>query len=323
MTTACFDIDAFIASAGWGGAQIENLPADFSSRRFMRLQRGAGMPLLAILMEADADQKTPQFVALAELLRGMGISAPEIYAAKPEAGLVLMEDFGDANFGRMLDKGARAEPFYLRAAEVLVQLHKNFTPEMTAKLDLPVFNAALFAKQAEFAVDYYLPFRLGRQPSVEDRETFAAAWSRALQPVDGWPQSLMLRDYMLDNLMQLDGDEDWRATGVLDFQDAGLGPLPYDIASLCECVRRDQRADWLEKMIAFYHARHPIMPIDALRSACHILSAQRHTRILGIVARRAEKQQMLPRIENYLKNLLQDEALLPVRQWFEERRLLV
>jgi aminoglycoside/choline kinase family phosphotransferase len=302
-------VAAFLDKAGWGGARVTPMRADFSPRRYARLERGDGRH--AILMQADADQKTPQFVALSGLLRGMEISAPEIYAASPDQGLVLMEDFGSRNVGALLDAGAEPLPLYRRATEVLARLHQCEEPKSPLQRDelqLPLFNAALFVEQAELFLDEYIPFALNRVATAGEREDFRAAWLEALKPVEALPQTLMLRDFMPDNLMDLPERAGWRSVGVLDFQDAGIGPVAYDLASLCEAVRRDGGPERLDEVLTHYHRLNPAIEPETLRRACHILAAQRHTRILGLIARKPEKQAFLPHVQGYLGSLLKDKA---------------
>ena len=307
----------FLEAHGWGTARQQPLQADFSTRRFFRLSRPDGEPRSAILMMAAAEQKTREFAAIAALLRQAEISAPEIYAVAPELGLTLMEDLGDANIGRALDQGREAWPFYRRAAEMLAHWHRAARLEPSAVEGLPVFNAALFTEQVGL-------FIADDAPAQEAKESFAAAWLSALTPLDALPQTLILRDFMPDNLIDLPERRDWRGVGVVDFQDGGTGPLPYDLASLCEAVRRDGGAAMLEPVLAHYHARHPVMPLAELKRTCRILAAQRHMRILGIVARlardpaRRDKRAYLPRIAAHLQGMLQDEALRPVRKWCED-----
>ena len=110
---------------------------------------------------------------------------------------------------------------------------------------------------------------------------------------------------------------------MLDFQDAGLGPLPYDIASLCETVRRDGGLEIMDEVITCYAKQNPVMTLNELRSACRLLAAQRHMRILGIIKQLAEKQgrhdklAYIPRIWKTLHHLLQDQSLAPVKLWLD------
>jgi aminoglycoside/choline kinase family phosphotransferase len=325
MKDRALEITAFLEQTGWGDAFNTPLQADFSARQFARLVRGKDdMPRKAVLMDEDGD--STQFVDIARFLRTMDISAPEIYAEHAESGLVLMEDFGDRNFGRMIDAGDAAMPLYKRAMDMLVHLHKRFDKSAAEALDLPIFGGALFASQAELFIDYWIPFTKKREATREEGEGFREAWRQTLKLIERLPQTFMLRDFMPDNLMELSGREGWHSVGVLDFQDGGIGPLPYDIASLCEMVRRDTGGlEVMDELIDYYIEKAaPEMPKAELRSACRILAAQRHTRILGIIARialktgRQEKMAYTPRIRSYLNELLRDNALRPVLVWMED-----
>lgn len=314
-------VSEFLRDAGWEDAAATPLAADFSSRRFTRLERRTADPNHAVLMQATPNQKTPEFAALAALLRHAGLSAPMIYAVDEAQGLVLMEDFGDATFGALMDAGQAALPLYHRATDVLVQLHRTTAHASTGRPGLPVFNADAFTAQAELFLDFYFPRIQRRAATSDERERFRDAWQTTLKPLEAVPQTLMLRDYMPDNLMDLPEREGFRSVGLLDFQDGGIGPVAYDIASLCECVRRDVHPALLDDITAYYHVRNPVMPLDELRLACRILSAQRHVRVLGIVARLAQEQgrrdklALMPRIHHYLDCLLREKPLAPLHTW--------
>lgn len=317
------EIAAFLAEAGFADAEQFPVAADFSPRRYVRLVRGDNTR--AILMDADQDQKTFEFTAMAGLLRDLDISAPEIFAADIDRGLALMEDFGGGNFGARIDAGADLLPLYLRAADLLAHLHRNFTRESAGELDLPLFGGALYAAQAEFFLDYWFPHAKKREATRDEGEGFRATWKEALRGIEALPQSLTLRDFMPDNLMDLPQRAAWRSVGVLDFQDGGLGPIAYDLASLCEAVRRDGGDALLDPVLDHYCAlAKPALGKKELRAACRILAAQRHVRVLGVIARlaarekRPEKLVYAPRIWTYLGRLLGDEALRPVGAWMKQ-----
>ncbi|MDE2029849.1 MAG: phosphotransferase [Alphaproteobacteria bacterium] len=312
------EIAGFLERHGWGNADAQALPGDFSPRRYAWLAKPGGGT--AILMDADIGQKTPAFVALAGILRAHGLDAPEIYAAEAARGLVLMQDFGNRTVGAAIDAGEDAEPYLLRAADGLAKLHGSFAPADVTGLDLPLFDAALFAQQAELFLDAWLPFAKKRDATENERADFRDTWLAVLRPFDKMPRSLLLRDFMPDNLMDVpDG-----RLGVLDFQDAGIGPVAYDIASLCEEVRRDGMFARLPVVIGHYieQAQSPVAQNDLLR-ACTVFSAQRHTRILGIVAQlalrqgRRDKLAYVPRIQNHLRRVMAEPCLAPVRAWME------
>jgi aminoglycoside/choline kinase family phosphotransferase len=316
MTARPLEIAAFLELHGWNDAQTQALDGDFSTRRYARLVKNTGQS--AFLMDADAVQKTPQFILVATVLRGLGLKAPVIYADDAPEGLVLMEDLGTRNVGALLDAGEPPLPYLLRAVEVLAKLHRDFNKEHAETLNLPVFDTKRFADQVELFLDSYFPVSAGREASEEERQEFRAAWETILQPLESLPQSLLLRDFMPDNLMDLpDG-----SLGLLDFQDAGVGPVAYDLASLCEEVRRDGGITLLPDVITHYikESQSSLSHADLLQ-ACTVLSAQRHMRVLGIIVRlskrtgQCNKFRFLPRIRQHLERILNEPYLLPIKQW--------
>ena len=315
------EIAGFLAQHKWDDAQQVAFEADFSPRRYARLIKPDGRH--ALLMDADPDQKTPHFVRIDKVLRQLDISAPEILAADPRAGLVLLEDFGDRNIGKMLDEGQDPVTFFHRAVNVLAHIHRNFKTDMIQDMDLPSFDASRFSDQASLYLEAYFPLQAERPATADERQTFLEAWNKALSILADLPMSLLLRDYMPDNLMDLPEREGIKNLGVLDFQDAGVGTIAYDLASLTEVVRREGREEMLEDVIDFYcQQMNPACGRDMLLTAATALSAQRHTRILGIVVRlaqkgRSDKLAYLPRIRHHLISRLHHPVLQPVSDWFK------
>jgi len=304
--------DAFIEKAGWAGASAAPLAGDFSTRRFARLCKEGKT---SILMEAEADQKTDQFVFIDGLLRGAGLSAPEIYASDVPAGLVLMEDFGDGTMGDKIAVGAAPLPFYEIGTDALIALHERVRPETLPEEKLPLFNAAFFADFATLRhIDLYFPYKHGRAATKGEREGFTAAWLEVLSFVDSLPRTLVLRDYMVENLMDLPAREGPARAGLIDFQDAAIGPIAYDLASLCEHCRRVPPPDILSFVLGRYGKARPGVPLADLRRAVFVLLAQRHARTLGNFIR-FQRFDVVARVEAALAEALKDEALAPVAKW--------
>ena len=310
------EIESFLHDAGWGDASIHYLAADFSSRRYLRLTRTAGASAdTCILMASQKNQKTEEFVQIAALLRRLGLAAPDIYASDVVRGLVLMEDFGDQPVGKNLDAGAAREPYDRRAAETLAKVHGSFQQPMLGALKSPLYNAALLTDQATLFLDHYFPSVFHRQAGARERSVFVEAWHSVLSPLDALPRSLVLRDFMPDNMMDLPAPVMGQSCGLLDFQDAGIGCIAYDLASWCEDVRRDGGLERLESVVSSYHALNPVVSLPDLITAARIFAAQRHTRILGILVKLG-RDEMIPRVWRTVQFLLRDDALAPVRRWF-------
>ncbi|WP_246148981.1 aminoglycoside phosphotransferase family protein [Skermanella pratensis] len=321
MTTRDDTIAGFLADHGWGDAGRTPLAGDASARRYVRLHRGTESILL--MDSPNPAEDVIPFVAIARLLRGLGLSAPGIVAERPGAGLLLIEDFGDSTFTRLMDRGADPADLYRLAVDALIALHRRFDPARALSPALPRYDAALFIEQVMLLADVYVPAALGRDATAEERADLERAWWSVVPEAVGLGTSLMHRDYHVDNLMRLDGRPGASACGLLDFQNAGLGPIGYDLVSLLEDARRDVPADLAAAMLDHYLDAFPDLDRAAFRRSCAVLGAVRHTRIVAVFARlhlrdgRPEYLRHLPRVWRLLEAKLQHPALAHVRDWFD------
>jgi aminoglycoside/choline kinase family phosphotransferase len=313
-------IQRFLDQAGWGGVPRRPLAGDASFRRYERLEDSNGRR--AVLMDAPPPHENVQpFLAIARLLRGLGFSAPEIIAEDTEAGLVLLEDFGDSTYARAISAGAAEEPLYALAVDLLIALHRRF--ETAQWVGVPPYDDERLLTEAALLVDWYLPAISGKPAEPKLREEYLALW-RALLPVARQvPASLVLRDYHVDNLMLLPGREGLAACGLLDFQDAVIGPRSYDLVSLLEDARRDVARDLAEAMVARYLAAFPELDPATFRASYAVLGAQRNCKIVGIFTRLCKRDgkpiylQHIPRVWRLIEQDLQHAALTPVALWLD------
>ena len=300
-------VSAFLAEAGWGEAQREPLAGDASFRRYVRVRRGGGT---AMLMDAPPPEEDVRpFMAVAARLTELGLSAPRVDRADPAHGLLLLEDFGDDTFTRLLDNGESERALYTLATDALIALQRR--PD--AADGFPAFGEDMFVAGAELLLDWYLP-------AATDRDGFRTAMRQVLAPVLEGPGTLMLRDFHVDNLVRLDGRTGAAACGLLDFQDAAGGPPAYDLASLIEDARRDVDEGVRAAVLARYRAAFP-GAADLERDVA-VLGAQRHIRVLGTFMRLARRDgkpgymRHLPRLRRMLERNLAHPALEPLAAWF-------
>jgi N-acetylmuramate 1-kinase len=309
----------FLAAAGWGHAARRTLAGDASFRRYDRLE---APPFRAVLMDAPPPQEDVRpFLAVARLLRGLGLSAPGILAEDIEAGLLLLEDFGDATYTRLLAEGAAEEPLYALAVDLLVALHRDFAT--AAATHVPPYDEARLLTEAALLVDWFLPAITGRPTDPALRQDYLDLWRGLLPVARALPDSLVLRDYHVDNLMLLDGRDGIAACGLLDFQDAVIGPVTYDLVSLLEDARRDVPPALAAAMRARYLAAFPALDRDAFAASYAVMGAQRNCKIVGIFTRlwkRDGKPQYLPhipRVWRLIEGDLAHPALEPVKAWLD------
>jgi tRNA threonylcarbamoyl adenosine modification protein YjeE len=269
------------------------------------------------------------FVAIANGLRSRGFSSPAIHHADIEAGLLITEDFGSAGFV----EGDPPEPIaerYEVATDLLVELHREPLPDtlpLVPHVDysIPIFDVDALLVEAGLMLEWYLPDR-GVQPSGDLRLEFAAMWRELLQKSSASATTWVLRDFHSPNLIWLSERTGIARVGIIDFQDAVLGPGAYDLVSLLQDARVDI-SEQFELTLFTRYIKSRRMADDNFDAADFaslyaIMSAQRNTRLLGTFARlnrRDGKPQYLrhqPRIWSYLNRSLAHPALSPVRDWY-------
>jgi len=304
---------AFLDTTGWGGVPPVPLTGDASFRRYYRLGRNGNS---AVLMDAPPPQEdVGPYVVVAALLRELGFSAPEVLAEDRDKGFLLLEDFGDDTYMRLLARGADEPSLYALAVDTLVALQRVAEPRGTP--ELPPYDTARLLGEAALLVDWYKPLDRGL------REEYLALWRAVLPDAIVSPPTLVLRDYHVDNLMLLPDRPGVRGCGLLDFQDAVTGPPSYDLVSLLEDARRDIPARLHEAMTERYLAAFPALDRPAFLRSAAILSAQRNCKILGIFTRlwkRDGKRQYLehiPRVWRLLEADLRHPALGPIAGWLD------
>ncbi len=337
-------IRAFLDQAGFGAAERRRLKGDASTRIFERLTRGEqtfvfmnaptrpdgppvrhGKPYSAI---AHLAEDTVAYVAIAAALREYQISAPVILHADTDRGLIVMEDLG----AEQIVAGEPPGPIVARyeaALDLLLSLHRRPSPELLAApygdYRLPRYDMEAFLIEAELLLDWYLPY-LQAPARESERAAFASLWRQALAPALDAPMTFVLRDYHSPNLLWLKDRADLARVGVLDFQDAVIGPAAYDVASLLQDVRVDI-PESLEIALLSRYVRSRLASEERFDAASFAqlyatLAAQRATKVLGIFARldqRDGKPQYLrhiPRIWGYLQRSLAHPALAPLKAWY-------
>jgi len=303
----------FLAASGWAGADILPLAGDASFRRYFRVVTGDRS---AVLMDAPPPHEDPRpFIAVAEWLASVGLSAPQILARDLERGLLLLGDFGDWRLREFLDEDPdREEELYALATDVLVHLHQH-----SPMPGLRPHGLDQWLEELGLFTEWYCP-AVGLEV---DAVAYEAAWRDVLAPVadDGLGPVTVLRDYHAENVMLVDGLEGVGRFGLLDFQDAVAGHPAYDLASVLEDARRDVPEAIEGAMIARYVAAtgHG----DQFERAYWALAAQRNTRILGVFTRlwqRDDKphyRRFQPRMWGLLERDLAQPSLAPVRAWFD------
>lgn len=344
-------IRRFLESVGRRGAQRCYLLGDASPRAYETVRDGAGGS--TILMNAPRFKPGPvvrdgkpytqlahiaedvrPFVTLDGWLREHGFSAPEILAADIEDGLLLIEDFGRQ--GVLDEHGAPIAERYAAAIDVLAALHRQPVPNtieagVAGGYAVPPFDSTAMAIEVEQLLSWYVPWKLGNAPSQAIVAGFEAIWAELIARAQAAEHHLLLRDVHSPNLFWLPERAGAARIGLIDFQDAMIGPTAYDVASLVQDARVTIGEALQEELVVRYVAARAFdegFDAEAFRESLAIMGVQRLTKILGIFVRlkvrdgKAGYLRHLPRLEHYLATALCHPVLHPLRDWYERSGIL-
>ena len=344
---------AFLCAAGLGAARREALTGDASTRRYERLFPASG-PSLILMDQPPALETRPcpptatdeeraalgynalarlaagrieAFVACAGYLRGLGLSAPEVIASNPTAGLAVLEDLGDDLYARLIEAGMDEAPLYEGAVDALVVLHADRPPAMLesegASWPLLTYDDLALKTAGELLLEW-LP-RL--HPALSFGEAAASEWEAIWAPVRArgvaGASVFCHRDYHAENLIWLPGRDGAARVGLLDFQDALIAHPAWDLSMLLHDARRDVSAERERACLARYLAAKPEVDAEAFMADFHALGALNIARMLGLFARLVARdgkpryRAFMPRLWNSLDRCLEDPAPVGLAVWLD------
>ncbi len=292
------------ASSDW-----QAITGDASFRRFHRVHTNDG-PL--ILVDAPpATENNGQYLRIANRWGAAGLAVPRVYAADLARGFFVVEDFGDLLFSRALEDAAgtstdavtpQADALYRRAIALLWRIQA-----LPADGTCPPYEMARFEMELGIFREWFLGAALARDPSAGESALLAHAEHTLLSCIAQQPHACVHRDWHSRNLLVLPSGE----LGIIDFQDALIGPYVYDLVSLLrDCYQR-----WPEDQVATWQA-HYLEGADSrfrdrasFQTDFDLTGMQRHLKAVGIFARLWKRDGRtgylgdIPRVLGYLRDV--------------------
>lgn len=295
---------------GLASDALQPASSDASFRRYFRIRDGERS---WIVMDAPPDHEDCRpFLAVAALLREAGLHAPQVHAEHLGQGFLLLEDLGDRTYLDALRSGTAPDPLYRAALGALCRLQA-----VAGAGQVPHYDSAKLRQEIELFPTWYLDRHLGRPLDTADRALWQRVTDTLLQACTSQGQVFVHRDYHSRNLMVCaDGP------GLLDFQDAVIGPVTYDPVSLLRDAYIDfdeaQQIDWLVRW--WEQARAEGLPVAQDFGVCYRdfewMGVQRQLKVLGIFARLHHRDgksaylDSLPRVLAYVQGACERYAEL-------------
>ncbi len=265
------------------------------------------------------------FVGVAEILREAGVRTPVIHDQDLEQGLLLTEFFGDEEV--IDDDRQPIAERYEVCVELLADLHcKTVSTEFQLTngdiYQVPQYDRDAMLIEVDLLKQWYLPEMAKPGASLKG---FEELWLDLIDKLTPVPKTLVMRDFHSPNLLWLGDEKGINRVGVIDFQDAVIGPEAYDLASLAQDARVNVSLE-LETHLLDYYCSLRNGEVDGFdeaqfRESYAIMAAQRATKILGIFVRldlrdgKPQYRNHIPRVRDYLNRSLNHPVLHPYGDW--------
>jgi len=303
-------LDTLADAHGFDPATLTPASDDASFRRYFRVC-GQGGDLIVMDAPPPHEDCRP-FVRVAQLLRQAGVNVPAVLAQDLTQGFLLLSDLGTHNYVQAIRAGlddAQLQVLYRQAIAALVRMQTAQTAGL-AVCDQPHLRQDL-----EVFTQWYVGHYYGVTLEVKEQEALAQCFSALTQDNLHQPRVLVHRDFHSPNLMLCTEARHGANPGVIDFQDALVGPITYDLASLVTDARTTwdeaQQLDWAVRYWEAARAAHLPVPDDfaEFHRACEWMSLQRNLRILGVFVRLCVRDGKpgylahLPRVLGYVRQV--------------------
>lgn len=270
---------------GFEQARAEPVSGDASFRRYFRVHKRGASSAPFIVMDAPPEHEDcVPFVNIARHWHQQGIAVPDLVEVDLEQGFLLLEDFGDRLMLAELDEQS-ADRLYGAALRELTLIQQADT----GNNPLPPYDAALLDREMALFPDWLLEQYLGMTLSNGERAMLDTAFALLRESALAQPEVTVHRDYHSRNLLIRPGTD---RPGVIDFQDAVIGPVTYDAVSLLkDCYIQWPEARLTRWLESFRQATGELglhrADRDTFRQWFELMGMQRHLKAAGIFARLA------------------------------------
>ena len=293
--------------------KLEQIRSDASFREYYRV---LDKNLLIMYAPKDKGESLVNFEKINKVLSSINLSVSKIYDADYQNDLLLIEDFGNDIFSTKLNH-SNEKDLYEKAINLLSIIHNNSDSEVH---NLKKYNFEILLNESQLFIEWYLEKHLKLNLNNSEKSEFQNILERQFNSLTLKQNSLVLRDFHVDNLIYLDDRDGINQLGLIDYQDALVGSSIYDFTSLIEDVRHPIQDDLKNSLVETFSK---LISVDQneLKRGISFYSIQRNLKIVGIFSRlkyRDDKKNYFPMIEvawGFIKNHLKNNEYKDLNNW--------
>jgi len=311
----------FLAKNGLADCTLKTIKSDASFRKFFRVQHKEKNKKFILVSSPPSKENNTEYIKTSKLFFKIGLSVPKVTDYDKKKGLFLIEDFGNNTYSKYLKDGFSEHKLYNLAVENLIYLQKNSYSFLKKKTK---YTNKKFIDEIKLFLLWYWPAIFKEKPKETIIYSFLKIWKDLLMIVMQSKQVIVHRDFHIDNLFFLKDRRGIQQCGIIDFQDAVVGPQAYDLVSLLEDARRNVNKRICNQMYTKFVNTLNKKDRQKFKKEYQILATNRHIKVIGIFTRlfiRDRKKEYLkhiPRLWNLLEKNLKSKHLLNLKLWFDE-----
>ena len=307
--------------SGINDFKLKPIKSDASFRKYFRVYiRNQKRNLLLV----DSPKKTENnlgYLKATNIFEKINLSVPKIISFNISKGSFLIEDFGINTYTNSLKNGESEYKLYNLATDILIYINNQ---SKNLKKKLPQYTNKKLIEESMLFLEWYWPAIHKNKPKKDVVNEFIKIWNNLLNKNLRTKKVLVHRDFHIDNLFFLKDRKGLKACGLIDFQDAVIGPTSYDLVSLLEDARRNVNKEVIFKMYNKFVRKLSKKQKEDFVKEYKVLATNRHLKVIGIFTRLCKRDKKnsylkhIPRLWKLIEYNLNFYSLSELNKWINE-----
>lgn len=301
--------------------RLKPIKSDASFRKYFRVYIKNQKENLLFVNSPKKTENNLGYLKTTKIFQKMDLSVPKIINFNISKGIFLIEDLGTNTYTNSLKNGESEYKLYNLATDILIYINNQ---SKNLKKKLPMYSNKKLIEEVSLFLEWYWPAIYKNKPKKDVVNEFVNIWNNLLNKNLMTKKVLVHRDFHIDNLFYLKNRKGLKACGLIDFQDAVIGPSSYDLASLLEDARRNVNTKVVSKMYNKFVKKLSKEQKEIFIKEYKILATNRHLKVIGIFTRlyaRDKKRSYLnhiPRLWKLIEYNLNFYSLIELKKWINE-----
>ena len=301
--------------------KLKPIKSDASFRKYFRVYIRNQKRNLLLVNSPKKTENNLGYLKATNIFEKINLSVPKIISFNISKGSFLIEDFGINTYTNSLKNGESEYKLYNLATDILIYINNQ---SKNLKKKLPQYTNKKLIEESMLFLEWYWPAIHKNKPKKDVVNEFIKIWNNLLNKNLRTKEVLVHRDFHIDNLFFLKDRKGLKACGLIDFQDAVIGPTSYDLVSLLEDARRNVNKEVIFKMYNKFVRKLSKKQKEDFVKEYKVLAINRHLKVIGIFTRLCKRDKKnsylkhIPRLWKLIEYNLNFYSLSELNKWINE-----